>query len=121
MRWPEDGTLFPVLTLGELRRMPPADMAVVVSLARRLLEEDLPSAPGAWPRGTRVRKRGSLPGDFHLNGALGAVFGSVAAAADVRKDIQGRLGRDVAYIYFILFDDMSFPIIVPDDKLEVAI
>lgn len=120
MRWPEDGTLFPVLTLGELRRMPPADQAVLVSLARRLLEEDLPSAPGAWSKGARVRKRGNFPGDFHPAGTPGAVFGSVAVASDVRRTIRGRLGRDIAYFYFILFDDMSFPIIVTEDRLEVA-
>ena len=32
---------------------------------------------GRWPRGTRVRKVGTKPGDSHQDGALGTIVGAL--------------------------------------------
>ncbi len=124
MRWPQGRAPFPVLTLEELMKFPQADRVLLVSLARRLLEVDL-SAPGAWPRGTRVKKRGSPPDDFHPDGTPGQVMGSLAVPPDVREDFhrQGyarHIARDIKFFYVIVGDGEPYPVMVPDDKLEVA-
>ena len=101
-------------------KFPQADRVLLTSLSRRLLELDL-SAPGAWPRGTRVKKRNSPPDDFHLDGTLGAVMGSLAVPPDMRgEDFRRRITRGISYFYMVVWDGEPYPVMVPDDKLEVA-
>lgn len=54
-------------------------------------EHTVRQADGAWPNGSRVEKRGSLPGDTHQDGAPARVVGSVG--------VGGMLG------YFVEWDD----------------
>ena len=119
MRWPSEQGPWPVLTLQELMKFPQADRVLLTSLARRLLEVDL-SAPGAWPRGTWVKKRGSPPGDFHPDGTPGQVMGSLAVSPDVKEDFRRRIAREITFLYVLVWDGEPYPVMVPDDKLEVA-
>jgi hypothetical protein len=50
-------------------------------------------AEGAWARGTRVKKIRSAPGDFHQDGALGTICGSVGPLREI-------------YGYFVRWDDL---------------
>ncbi len=100
-------------------KFPQADRVLLTSLARRLLEVEF-SAPGAWPRGTRVKKKGSPPDDFHPDGTLGAVMGSLGVPPDVREGFRRRITRDISYFYVVVWDGEPYPVMVPDDKLEVA-
>jgi hypothetical protein len=50
-------------------------------------------AEGAWARGTRVRKTRSAPGDFHKDGDLGTIEGSVGPLREI-------------YGYFVRWDDL---------------
>ena len=116
MRWPRGEGPWPVLTLEELMKFPPADRVLLTSLSRRLLELDL-SAPGAWPRGTRVKKKASPPSDFHPDGTPGQVMGSLGVPPDGKEAVRP---RDINFFYVIVWDGEPCPVMVPDDKLEVA-
>ena len=100
-------------------KFPPADRVLLTSLARRLLEVEL-SAPGAWPKGTRVKKRNSPPDDFHPDDTPGQVMGSLAVSPDVREDFRRRIAREITFLYVVVWDGEPYPVMVPDDKLEVA-
>lgn len=106
-----------VMTLGELMALPPAERAVAVDLARKTR---FPRAEGAWPPGTRVRKRNSHPGDSHPDRALGIVVGSIAGTPGARELIRQQSGREIGFYYLVLWQDLAVPVAVPDDKLEVV-
>lgn len=118
-RWPE-AKGWPVLTLEELMALPPAERVLASSLSRRVLEMELGDAPGAWPKGTRVRKRNSAPDDYHKNGTLGTVHASLAVPQRVRDRIREATGRECGFFYLLVWDGMAIPVLVPDDRLEVT-
>ena len=80
---------------------------------------------GQWPKGTRVRKVNSKPGDFHQDGALGTIVGALGPAtasqrAEAIIDLakQG-INGDIAYIYWVEWDDIpDIPVAITDNRIE---
>jgi len=84
---------FPVKMLSEIQ---PGDMPMFPK----------GEAPGAWPKGTRVRKSRDDPGDTHRVGDEAFVLSSVGPMDDM-------------YLYFVIWDDMPLvPVGIRSDKLE---
>jgi len=80
---------------------------------------------GRWPKGTRVRKVGSQPGDSHQDGALGAIVGALGpTTASLRAELIIDLAKrgingDVEYIYWVEWDDTpGIPVAITDNRIE---
>lgn len=74
------------------------------------------TAPGAWPRNTRVKKRNSEAGDATPNGTGGRVLGSLASPLELRNAYP-----DLSYCYFVEWDDKpGIAIGTIDLKVELA-
>jgi len=82
---------------------------------------------GRWPKGSRVRKVKSKPGDAHKDGALGTTVGAWGpiSAGDraehiidlAKKGIDG----DIECIYWVEWDDLpGIPVAIADLRLELA-
>jgi len=80
---------------------------------------------GRWPKGTRVRKVNTKPGDSHQDGALGTIVGALGPATATqraemiieaaKKGIDG----DVEYIYWVVWDDMpDIPVAIADNRIK---
>ena len=80
---------------------------------------------GRWPRGTRVRKVDSKPGDAHQDGALGTIVGAwgplnASQRAEVIIDLakQG-INGDIECIYWVEWDDTpGVPVAITDNRIE---
>ncbi len=68
-------------------------------------EMDIEDVPGAWPRGTRVRKTNSEEGDIMPTGAVGTVLGSFGPLpyTPERPDLTG------SYAYAVEWDGSPNP------------
>jgi len=80
---------------------------------------------GRWPRGTRVRKVGTKPGDSHQDGALGTIVGALGpATASQRAEFIIKLANkgingDIEYIYWVEWDDIPvIPVAITDNRIE---
>ena len=80
---------------------------------------------GRWPKGTRVRKVCSQPGDAHEDGALGTIVGALGPTSPgqraeliielAKKGVNG----DVEYFYWVEWDDMlGIPVGIADCRIE---
>lgn len=80
---------------------------------------------GRWPRGTRVRKVNTEPGDTHQDGAQGTIVGALGpATAAQRAEIIIELSKkgingDVEYIYWVVWDDLpGIPVAITDNRIK---
>jgi len=80
---------------------------------------------GRWPKGTRVRKVNTRPGDTHQDGALGTIVGALGPVtasqrAEAIIDLaKNGINGDVEYIYWVEWDDIpGIPVAVADDRIE---
>jgi len=80
---------------------------------------------GRWPKGTRVRKVNSKPGDTHQDGAQGTIVGalgptSVAQRAELLIDLaKNGVDGDVEYIYWVEWDNIpGVPVAITDNRIE---
>lgn len=64
------------------------------------------TAPGALPRGTRVRKVQSEEGDAHPVGSMATVIGSVGGAEVAAKFPELAALEPSGIGYFVMWDDM---------------
>ena len=80
---------------------------------------------GRWPKGTRVKKVQSEPGDAHRDGALGTIVGALGPASPsqraeliielAKKGVNG----DAEYFYWVEWDDMlGIPVGIADYRIE---
>jgi len=76
---------------------------------------------GRWPKGTRVKKIGSKPGDGHKDGALGTIVGAwgpLTASQRAELIISGT-DEDVECFYWVEWDDLpSIPVGITDFRIE---
>jgi len=80
---------------------------------------------GRWPKGTRVKKVCSKPGDAHRDGALGTIVGALGPiTASQRAEFIIELAKngingDVEYIYWVEWDDTpGIPVAITDNRIE---
>lgn len=81
---------------------------------------------GRWPKGTRVRKTHTEPGDAHQDGALGTIVGALGPAsaspelAEVIVDLAKKgIQRGAEYVYWVEWDDMpGIPVAIADFRIE---
>ncbi len=80
---------------------------------------------GRWPKGTRVKKGHSKPGDTHQDGALGTIVGAWGPAtasqrAETIIDLaKNGINGDIEYIYWVEWDDMpGIPVAITDNRIE---
>lgn len=79
---------------------------------------------GRWPKGTRVRKIHSEPGDSHQDGALGTIVGawgplnpSQRAELIIELAKQG-IDQDIECIYWVEWDDKpGIPVAISDYRI----
>ena len=80
---------------------------------------------GRWPRGTRVKKVNTEPGDTHRDGALATIVGALGpttpsqrAELIIELAKQGKDG-DIEYIYWVEWDDIpGIPVAITDNRIE---
>ncbi len=77
---------------------------------------------GEWPKGTRVRKVRSEPGDTHQDGAPGTIVGALGPiAAEIRAELLAKkaITEDVVWFYWVVWDDIpGVPVGIMDCRLE---
>lgn len=80
---------------------------------------------GRWPKGTRVRKVNTKPGDSHQDGAPATIVGALGpTTAAQRAELLIELAKkgidgDVEYIYWVEWDDMpGIPVAITDNRIE---
>ena len=80
---------------------------------------------GRWPRGTRVRKINSEPGDTHQDGALATIVGAwgpltPGERAELVIELAKRgLNQDSECMYWVEWDDMpGIPVAITDFRIE---
>ena len=76
---------------------------------------------GRWPRGTRVKKIMSQPGDSHQDGASGTIVGALGpiSASQRAELIMGGMSEDVECIYWVEWDDLpGIPVAIADFRVE---
>jgi len=80
---------------------------------------------GRWPKGTRVKKVYSKPGDTHQDGALGTIVGALGPATASQRveaiiDLaKNGINGDIEYIYWVEWDDMlGIPVAITDSRIE---
>jgi len=80
---------------------------------------------GRWPRGTRVKKVGSKPGDSHQDGALGTIVGAwgpvtPSQRAEIIIELaKQRINGDIEYVYWVEWDDIpGIPVAITDNRIE---
>ncbi len=80
---------------------------------------------GEWPKGTRVRKVRSEPGDTHQDGAPGTIVGdwgplpATERAELIPKLAKNGITEDVVCIYWVEWDDIpGVPVAIADYRLE---
>ena len=80
---------------------------------------------GRWPKGTRVRKVESEPGDAHKDGAPGTIVGALGplttsqrAELIIKLAKQG-INEDTEYFYWVEWDDIpGIPVGIADYRIE---
>lgn len=80
---------------------------------------------GRWPKGTRVKKISSEPGDTHHDGALGTIVGAWGPlTASQRAELIIKLAKkdateDIECIYWVVWDDIpGIPVAIADYRIE---
>ena len=79
---------------------------------------------GRWPKGTRVRKISSKPGDTHQDGALGTIVGawgplSAGQRAELIIELAKKGAEDIECMYWVEWDDMpGIPVAIADCRIE---
>ena len=80
---------------------------------------------GRWPKGTKVQKINTRPGDTHQDGSLGAIVGAFGPiTASLRAELTRGLAkkdtdRDIEYIYWVVWDDIpGIPVAITDNRIE---
>jgi len=80
---------------------------------------------GEWPKGTRVRKVHSEPGDTHKDGAPGTIVGAAGPMpAEKRAELIPELAKkgineDVVFLYWVEWDDLpGVPVAIADYRLK---
>lgn len=80
---------------------------------------------GRWPKGTRVKKVRSDPGDTHQDGALGTIVGalgplSASQRAEMIIELANKVPEpDIEYIYWVEWDDIpGIPVAIADSRIE---
>jgi len=80
---------------------------------------------GRWPKGTRVKKIRSDPGDSHQDGARGTIVGALGPlsaaqrAAAIMKLAKNGIDGDVEYMYWVEWDDIpGIPVAITDNRIE---
>ena len=80
---------------------------------------------GRWPKGTRVSKICSKPGDAHQDGALGTIAGAWGPlTAGQRAELVIEMAKkgvngDIEYIYWVDWDNIpGIPVAITDDRIE---
>ena len=80
---------------------------------------------GRWPKGTRVRKVNTKPGDSHEDGAQGTIVGALGpASAAQRAEMIIELAKnsvdgDIEFIYWVVWDDMpGIPVAITDNRIK---
>lgn len=66
---------------------------------------------GKWPKGTRVEKINSEPGDTHADGTQATIVGALKAPAEARLPIE--------YMYWVEWDDLpGIPVAVGENRIR---
>jgi len=80
---------------------------------------------GEWPKGTRVGKVRSAPGDFHPDGAQGTIVGALGPVPDDKRAeiilAAAKIGinEDILFLYWVEWDDLpGVPVAITDYRLE---
>lgn len=77
---------------------------------------------GEWPKGTRIEKVNSEPGDTHKDGAEGTIVGALGPAPlDLRAEMlaKGEIKQDAIFIYWVVWDDLpGIPVAVVDYRIK---
>ena len=80
---------------------------------------------GRWPKGTRIRKTHSEPGDAHQDGALGTIVGALgpltaSQRAELIIDLAKKgMDEDIECIYWVVWDDIpGIPVAIADYRIE---
>ncbi len=80
---------------------------------------------GRWPKGTRVKKISSEPGDTHHDDALGTIVGAWGPlTASQRAELIIKLAKkdateDIECIYWVVWDDIpGIPVAIADYRIE---
>lgn len=81
---------------------------------------------GQWPKGTRVRKIHTEPGDAHLDGSLGTIVGALGpapASPEIAEFLTELAGKGIKeggeYVYWIEWDDIpGIPVAIADYRIE---
>ena len=80
---------------------------------------------GRWPKGTKVQKINTRPGDTHRDGALGTIVGAFGPiTASLRAELIIGLAKkgtdgDVEYIYWVVWDDIpGISVAITDNRIE---
>ena len=80
---------------------------------------------GRWPKGTRVKKVRSDPGDTHQDGALGTIVGawgplSASQRAEIIIDLANKVPEpDIECLYWVEWDDIpGIPVAIADYRIE---
>ena len=80
---------------------------------------------GRWPKGTRVKKVNTKPGDTHQDGAVGTIVGAWGPLpAGQRAELiielaQKGMDGDIEYIYWVEWDDTpGIPVAITDNRVE---
>ncbi|KKN87003.1 hypothetical protein LCGC14_0262720 [marine sediment metagenome] len=80
---------------------------------------------GEWPKGTRVRKVLSEPGDTHQDGALATIVGAwgplpATERAELILELAKKgITQDVVCLYWVEWDDIpGVPVAIADYRLE---
>lgn len=81
---------------------------------------------GEWPKGTRVKKAKSKPGDAHQDGAPGTIVGALGPMPDNKRaesilDLYSRgITEEVLFIYWVVWDGLpGIPVAIVDYRLEL--
>lgn len=77
-------------------------------------------ADGKLPKGSRVRKVDSLPGDTHQDGALATVVGALGPANhQIKAELRRRGLKEVEWIYWVEWDDLpGMPVGITENRIE---
>lgn len=77
---------------------------------------------GRWPKGTRVKKINSRPGDCHPDGAPGTIVGALGplSASERAELIMVGMAEEVECLYWVEWDDLpGMPTGIADYRIEV--
>lgn len=80
---------------------------------------------GRWPKGTKIRKINTLPGDSHQDGAEGTIVGALGPATAAQRAemiieaAKKGINGDIEFIYWVEWDDRpGIPVAITDNRIE---